>query len=176
MKKIIALILCISMSLGISAFAIGDMEEPEVTVKVICNSFDEEYIKNIEFDDGTKVSDYNYTIQYMPQLTRDPSYILYYFNSAMWITRDGLVSLSLNPTQRVRDSSTLRESGWNLLKNPTYGQGSNPNWPKLQANANCFYWQYICHWEYANTKEYWNIEPSRTANSYVGVVATACNP
>lgn len=177
MKKALTFILVFSVILCITVSAKENIEKnAEVVVEVLTNDYDEEYIKNIEFDDGTKVGDYNYVIKYAEKVTRDPVYINYYFTAAMWITRDGVVSLSLAPTQRVRDSATLRESGWNLLKNPSIGQGGSAHWPKTTDAQNCFYWQYLCHWEFANTKEYWNIEPSRTASNYTSVILHGCNP
>ena len=43
-----------------------DSDEAEVVVEVYINNYDEEYIKNWTFDDGTKVCDYNYVITYQP--------------------------------------------------------------------------------------------------------------
>ena len=62
-----------------------DSDEAEVVVEVYINNYDEEYIKNWTFDDGTKVCDYNYVITYQPV---PRSYALgQYFDFAAWITR-----------------------------------------------------------------------------------------
>jgi hypothetical protein len=37
-------------------------------------------------------------------------------------------------------------------------------------------WQYDCHYSFAPNKDYWNLEPHRTASSYLQVVLAACNP
>lgn len=177
MKKLITFLLMFTMISAITASAVeASQDKPEVTVEVIAGTPSEADIANIEFDDGTKVGDYDFEVTYVKKVTRDPAYISYYFNSAMWITRDGVVSLSLAPTDRVRKDSTLRESGWNILKSSSTGLGGNANWPKTSAAQQCFYWQYLCHWQFANAKDYWNIEPSRSASSYASVVAHGCNP
>lgn len=164
--------LCMVSFLSINVLAAKD-SNGKVTVKVLTSNHDEEYFKNLELDDGSKISDYDYTIEYVVDKTRDPVLITYYFSSVAWITRDGVVSLSLDPTQELRDSSTLRDSGWNVLTNVFQNE---PDWPKDASKLQTFHWQYDCHWSFANDKDYWNLEPSRTASSYLAVVLAGCNP
>lgn len=142
----------------------------EVIVDVYINAFDEEYIKNIAFDDGTIVGDYDYIINYFPM----PRYTNLgdYFNYAGWITRDGIVSLSLDPVSAVRTDATMRDTAWNALSHDYYGFGAHPNW----RNGQVMEWQYHCHYWFANDKERWNLEPHRTAGGYLEVVAARCNP
>lgn len=179
LRKIICYFMSIALvgMIGIPVFASETKEDnPEVVVRVYANSHDEEYILNIPFDDGTVVGDYNYSIEYVTQKTRDPIYITYFFDYVGWITRDGVVSLSLDPSDDVRKNSSSRDSAWNILKDPTYGVGNDANWPTQSSNVQTLKWQYDCHWSFANSKDYWNLEPSRTASSYAAVVLAGCNP
>lgn len=145
-------------------------DEPEVIVEVAINKHDEEFIAGIEFDDGTKVGDYNYVIRYIPT---PRSYALSrYFDYAAWITRDGVVSLSLDPNDTVRKSSSEKEIAWNCLASVENGFAGSSWW----YNETCLKWQYDCHFSFAWFKDYWNLEPSRTASSYAEVVKAKCNP
>ncbi len=99
-----------------------------------------------------------------------------YFNYAAWITRDGMVSLSLDPVQDVRSNTSTAETAWGYLKDKEAVFGLNPNWPNTTDTQNCFYWQYKYHANYAPFKDRWNLEPHRTAGSYIAVVLAACNP
>lgn len=183
LKKVFAVVMTAAMLLtcgGITAFAAErtneDEEDAEVIVTVYVNNHDEDYILNIPFDDGTVVGDYDYSIEYIPHYTRDPIYLTYFFDYVGWITRDGVVSLSLDPTSDVRNNTSSRDSAWNILKDPTYGVGGSPKWPTATSNVKTFRWQYDCHWSFAKNKDYWNIEPSRTASNYAAVVLASCNP
>ena len=145
-------------------------EKPEVIVEVAINNHDESFIAEIEFEDGSKVADYNYEIRY---IATPRSYALSrYFDYAAWITRDGEVSLSLDPKDFVRKSSSEKEIAWNCLASVDNGFGGSSSW----YNATCLKWQYDCHFSFANGKDYWNLEPWRTAASYWDVVSSACNP
>lgn len=181
MKKKIGRVLCLLMAIALtvgltSGLTVSAESIPEITVTVYANNYDEEYIESIELDDGTTVGDYEYSVEYITQKTRDPIYITYYFDFAGWITRDGVVSLSLDPADIVRSDSSLWLPAWNILKDPTYGVGRNSNWPTDSTQVQTLKWQYDCHCTFANDKDYWNLEPSRTAGSYLAVVLAACNP
>lgn len=63
--SIIAMMLIAAILVGFAAPTVLAAETPEVVVTVYVNAHDEEYIKNIEFDDGTTIMKYNiyvYTI------------------------------------------------------------------------------------------------------------------
>ena len=132
---------------------------------------DENFAENIVFDDGTKLSDYDYTLTHAIQ-PRGFYPIADYFNYAAWITRDGVRSLSLDPNSKVRTNSTYKNDGWRVLSSTTQGFGGSPYW----KNTKVMKWQYDCHYSFAANKNYWNLEPHRTASSYAQVVAKACNP
>lgn len=165
-------------SLGEFVFATETMveNEPEIIVEVLVNNNGEEFIENIEFDDGTVVGDYDYEIRYVTKLTRDPIYITYFFDSVAWVTRENGITLSLDPTEEVRTDSDMRTSAWNVLKDPVYGFGKERYWPTDSNKLETFKWQYDCHFNFAKTKATWNIEPWRTASNYLVVVANGCNP
>ena len=145
--------------------------ETEVEVEVYLNEFDEEYIKNVEFDDGSKVGDYTYTVEYARR-TRINTTLGNYFSYAAWIKRDGVVTLSLKPKNTVRYNRTTKNTAWNVLKNKTTGMGGSSNW----KNETTLKWQYDCHFDFATFKDYWNLEPHRKASSYAAVVIAKCNP
>ena len=148
-----------------------DSDEAEVVVEVYINNYDEEYIKNWTFDDGTKVCDYNYVITYQPV---PRSYALgQYFDFAAWIPRTEGISLSLAPNSEVRASSSLKEIAWNCLASTENGFGAQANFAN---NEQVLKWQYDCHFTFANQKDRWNLEPWRTASSYAEVVLKGCNP
>ena len=153
-----------------------EQDEDTVVVEVIFTDCEEEEIQKWELDDGTTVGDHNYTIQYS-DIRPFSDNILGdggngYFSSAAWITRDGVVSLQLAPTTKTRSSWNEAQKGWSIVTSATTVTSSK-YWPK---DSTCLYWQYKCHFEFANSKAYWNLEPSRKAGSYVEVVSGLCNP
>lgn len=78
-----------------------------------------------------------------------------FFKSGSWITRDGLISLSLMP----RDGGIGNEGAdrtWNTVKTRF---SSSSNW----KNTSVMQQQYNCHFWYGMIKTPWNLEPSRTS-------------
>lgn len=157
-----------------------DLSDAKVTVQVYVNNYDEEFIKNVEFDDGTIVGDYDYTIEYVNNISRDAYYIPEYFEYCAWISREDPnghnISLSLDPKLAVRYDATKKDAAWNALADPYGGAASNSYWPTNAQKLETFHWQYDCHFIGAKEKDCWNIEPTRTANSYLSVLAAKCNP
>lgn len=146
-------------------------ESGVIVVDVIKNDHDEEYIKNIVLDDGSKVGDHDYVINYSTKATRGTSLPSFYY--AAYITRDGVVSLSLDPVFNVRQNKTVANDAWNNeILNPANGIVNDYRW----KNAKVMKWQYDCHGAWARDKEYWNLEPHRVANSYLYVELKRCNP
>ena len=173
--SIIAMLLIAAILVGFAAPTVLAAETPEVVVTVYANAHDEDYIKNIQFDDGTTVGDYNYVIEYATK-TRDTSDLITYFDYVGWIDRDGVISLSLDPVDAVRNTYSSMQSAWTALEKPENGVSTDANWPTESANLQTLRWQYDCHWTFAKTKDYWNLEPSRTANNYLAVIMGECNP
>ena len=89
-----------------------------------------------------------------------------YFNSVQWITRDGVLSLSIDhknvQLSKVDDSFSEIEARFS----------SDPNW----RNRDSLYAQYYCHVIFAQLKNPWNIEPHRTETSWIQMLLTGCNP
>ena len=149
-------------------------------VEVLYNEFDEEYIKNMTLDDGTKINEYDYSISYAkPLFPSTPTLFSYYpigdyFSFAGWITRDGTISLSTDPKLAVRIDRYKKDQAWLALSSPTAGFGSHSNW----KNSTVMKWQFDCHFDkFPGTfKPEWNLEPSRTASSYQQVLNAFCNP
>lgn len=171
-KSFVCFVLVIILvNLSIPAIAAAQRKNVQsIEVQVIINSYDEDYIKSVVLDDGSKIGDYDYVISY---ISAPRSYgIARYFNYAAWITRDDGITLSLEPKDTVRISYDEKEDAWDLLRSSDSGYGGQSRW----QNEQCMKWQFDCHYSFANTKTYWNIEPWRTASSYIQVVASACNP
>ena len=177
-----------------------------IEVEILLDSTDGDFAENIVFDDGTRLADYEYNITYvtdhqnpmtyatgladyqnpMTYATglndyQNPAYGIMpmsyypigdYFNYAAWITRNGEISLSLDPKVSVRTTGAGRDAGWRAISSTTQGFGSHSYWKNTQVMK----WQYECHYWFAEDKEYWNLEPHRTASSYAAVVVAKCNP
>ena len=181
MKKyifgLLATIIAITSVSGLIAFAADNNDNKDkIIVEVIVNEYGDDAIKDIELDDGTHIGDYEYEIIHTTKLTRDPAYIANYFKQAIWITRNDVISLSLIPHDTVRNSKSEKDKAWTILSGTATGLGGHKNWPILSQKVKTFKWQYDCHFYFANSKAEWNIEPSRSANSYAAVVAKKCNP
>lgn len=97
-----------------------------------------------------------------------------YFSSGKWITRDGLISLSLTHKPYLLSGSTndrmfKQADSWNKV---VAKHRSNSRW----RNQNSLYNQYICHYGYVTYKNPWNLEPSRPDVGLVKTIAKRCNP
>lgn len=98
-----------------------------------------------------------------------------YFSSGKWITRDGIVSLSLTHKPYLTSASDVGEAGvkkkdsWSKVKTRF---SSSVNWKNTAGLEK----QFNCHFDFAKFKNPWNIEPARPNTSYAHHVAKACNP
>ena len=177
-QKVTALLLCAIILTAFipAAFAYSSNSdlEPEITVEVYVNQYDEEYIRNIVLDDGTVIGDHTYEILYVQPKTRssNSNNLEEYFHYVAWITRDEGISLSLNPMEDVRRNASVRESAWKLLKDPWFGVGGSSNWYNEEGLRD----QYDCHAAFAPTKEFWNLEPWRPVVSWASMIISQCNP
>lgn len=99
-----------------------------------------------------------------------------YFDSIKWITRSGVVSLSIMPSQQFKNLPTdssrygaaIEESWGIILRN----YSGNSKWKNTASMKG----QYRCHAWYAKGKYPWNIEPHRTETDFNKIVAKFCNP
>ncbi|MCU4842078.1 MULTISPECIES: DUF2599 domain-containing protein [Bacillus cereus group] len=96
-----------------------------------------------------------------------------YFSSGNWITRDGMVSLSLEPTSvltKLIVNRAIRTDSWNKVKD-TFSM--DDQWGNTSSMQN----QYLCHYDFAKSfKTPWNLEPHRPDVGYLKTVAATCNP
>lgn len=101
----------------------------------------------------------------------------YYFQSSKWISRSGVISLSLSPKQSwVRTvvhgdnpnaSASLKNDSWQTVLNNYSGHS---NW----RNTSSMRSQYMCHVHWAGYwKTPWNLEPHRTGTA---IASNSCNP
>ena len=167
----LALIFVLTTNVYAGTILAEETKSEKIMVEVLVDNNDENFAENIVFDDGTRLSDYDYTVKHVIQ-PRGFYPIADYFDYAAWITRDGVRSLSIDPKTKVRTNSTYKNDGWRVLSSTTHGFGSSPYWKNTQVMK----WQYDCHYSFAANKDYWNLEPHRTASSYAQVVLKACNP
>lgn len=82
-----------------------------------------------------------------------------YFKSGVWITRDGVVSLSLMPRDGGIGNES-REGTWAHVKNVF---SSSSKWKNTAMMTE----QYNCHFRYGMLKTPWNLEPHRTSINHV---------
>lgn len=79
-----------------------------------------------------------------------------YFSSGQWITRNGVVSLSLYPINPKTWSTIAVGYAWDAV---TAMYSSSSNW----RNASVMREQFYCHALFAAWKTPWNLEPSKTS-------------
>lgn len=101
-----------------------------------------------------------------------------YFKSVKWITRNGVVSLSIAPSNKLFGSTYNNANilalhaatAWELLYKKHKSNSKWKNTSSLEA-------QFNCHVMFAGpNKVPWNIEPHRTENNWSVVIANGCNP
>lgn len=113
---------------------------------------------------------------YYPKARANETYSTF-FNSTKWITRSGVVSLSINfkekgmyPSNLPNANAAASEKAWQLLYKKHKGD-------KQWKNTTPMYNQFLCHAVAAGTyKNPWNIEPHRTETSLAKTIAKGCNP
>lgn len=100
-----------------------------------------------------------------------------YFSSASWITRSGMISLSVQPKNLVLKASgspnvtaAIRTDSFNKLQARHSGDSK---WKNTSSMRN----QYLCHVDLAQRfKTPWNLEPHRPTVSYAKTLKAFCNP
>jgi len=180
MKKIINFCLVFFIVFGfltprLEAHASYNYEKERIIVEVLVNRFDVSYLENIDLGDGTVVGDHDFLIIENPSSlfgSRSHDRLGYHFNTAAWITRDGVISLSLDPTRNVRTNQAARDRAWADLSSTRVGLGGHRNWNNTAAMRA----QYNCHFTWATNKNRWNLEPHRTSTNIVWTALRGCNP
>lgn len=124
----------------------------------------------ISVDSENMVSDASVSVRALTYTFSD------YFSAGSWITRSGVVSLSLTPKGLVDSrkngvlSGVIEDDSWAKVKSKF---SSSSKWSNTAGLKD----QYLCHYRVAaGWKSPWNIEPSRPDVSYAATVAKACNP
>ena len=178
MKKLMSIMLAAAMALSLMVpAALAGSNQDQVVVTVIVGSDNPEDIEKLQFDDGTCVGDYDYTIRYADTaVTRSPVDLIDYFVYAYWMYRGNELCLALDPRMSVRTNYDEKEAAWDVLADPANGVASSSYWPTDPQKEKTFRWQYDCHYVGAMNEEEWNLEPHRTANSFTAVLLARCNP
>ena len=109
----------------------------------------------------------------------DPMWGKDLIKSVNWISRSGVVSMSIVPTGWNRFNVGFQpaiSAGWSeaLSKTPTK-TFKKKKYNRAKANTTRMYWQYRCHQVAAFTKSSWNLEPSKIRNTYLDYVRNLCN-
>lgn len=171
-KTLFAVLLAVViLTLGVSpVYARSNPPDDVIIVEVVVGTIEKDELERIEFDDGTTLGDYEYVV--IPLLSRRSYEIQMYLEYGAWITRDGVVSLSIQPKDNVRNNRATMETAWSIISSPVSGFGSSSYW----QNGHTMWLQYLCHFEFANSKVFWNLEPHRNTSNYLWVVANGCNP
>lgn len=127
---------------------------------------------------GTKITqhiDYKNQKNIQYPIVADPLYSVgYFFDSAKWITRNGVVSLSLKPNNILRialitGSASMKQYSWDAIYNKFH---KSSKWKNTSSMKKQFY----CHWYFAQFKSKFNLEPSRPSVSWPKMIASGCNP
>ena len=100
-----------------------------------------------------------------------------YFNSTKWITRSGVVSLSINykssglyPSNLPNANAAAAYKAWEVLYARHKNDSKWKNTKSMEA-------QFICHSStIGKLKNPWNIEPHRTETNLVATIAKKCTP
>lgn len=101
-----------------------------------------------------------------------------YFTSSKWITRDGVVSLSVTPKSsgplikapNGNARMVAASKAWTILYNKHKGSSNWKNTASMKA-------QFECHVTMAQSfKTPWNLEPHRTTTSLTETIKKGCNP
>ncbi len=108
-------------------------------------------------------------------IVADPMYTVgSLFDSAKWITRNGVVSLSLKPNGTLRaamvtGSTAMKKYSWQSIYHKFH---KSSKW----SNTGSMKKQYYCHWYFAIAKSKFNLEPSRPYVSWFEMIKSRCNP
>lgn len=115
-------------------------------------------------------------VQYPVVIQPRVSFTKYFSTDSGWITRDGVVSLSLYPSEYTQSLSALTSlaalnESWGLVKEAFSGSSK---W----YNTDGMYDQYLCHFYIAalTKKPTYNLEPSRPNVGLAATIAAQCNP
>lgn len=96
-----------------------------------------------------------------------------------WISRDGVVSMSIEPTGWNRFNAGFGPAitaGWEEAKNKTPRTIiSGRIYSRSTADTTQMFWQYRCHQVGAFAKGSWNLEPHRYRSTYQDYVFNLCN-
>ncbi len=105
-----------------------------------------------------------------------PTKFSQYYSKSKWITRKGMVSLSLYPKKPAYQDppgmagAHLQKYRWKVVYDKHHKSSKWKNTASMKA-------QLHCHADYPKKfKIPWNIEPHRTESNYLKVVAKGCNP
>lgn len=99
----------------------------------------------------------------------------YYYKSSKWITRSGVVSLSIDPKANAWTGSSIagnvfkQKDRWDVIVKKHSGSKNWKNSASLKAQLNC-------HADLAKSvKTPWNLEPHRKTTNYAVVLKHLCN-
>lgn len=162
-----------------------ELNNGHVTVsKEKMDSYRNSYIETFGTDDGFDESEIQSHAQELMDMSLASNTSTYgrqmikkYFEKIQWITRNGVVSLSIYPTKEFSSGTyghsylfAMAEESWGII---VRNYSNNSKW----KNTLSLKQQYKCHVIYArNAKVPWNIEPHRTETNFANVIKKGCNP
>ncbi|NYE02345.1 hypothetical protein BJY21_003529 [Kineosphaera limosa] len=116
---------------------------------------------------GSQASGQSPTAQESQRPSDDVTQLPRLVDNAAWVTREGETALVISPSQLLRDSSgeEVYDEAWRRVvvaipKADTPGMRD----------------QFVCHAQFASTKDAWYLEPARPAVGYWRTVSAGCNP
>ena len=179
MNKIISFLICLTLALTclIANPVYGEDDGFSLTGDEYLEIYNAAFAKQTN-SYKTVYRDQNITMDMLKASIKTYTYNEY-FKSVKWITRKGVVSLSITPTSKLygrtykNNANVLAvhaATAWSLLYKKHKSSSKWKNTASLEA-------QFNCHVIYAGRNNTpWNIEPHRTETNWAVVVAKACNP
>ena len=177
---------CISMPAPTQVFAVTNENDASITNSYensITETDPDFYLKlyqALENKDNTVYphSYESYDLSAVDRASIDNETFNDYFSSCQWINRNGVISLSIQPTSKLLSSGNVNGNvlaarasrAFTLLKNKYSSSSYWKNTASMEA-------QFHCHVLAAGgMKTPWNIEPHRTESNWAKVFAAKCNP
>lgn len=174
-KTLLALTLCIISVNGVAYANEGEKSITEMTYEEkvdLLNSYSLDFIENNVEDIEILVESIEKDEMEKPELLAEanPYNMNDYYDYYGKITRDGMLSFSIDPKNTVRTSKSKASTAYSAFYAKYRNDADFKKGPTSTEN------QYWCHFNYAKYKDRWNLEPVRPVVSNTQMIAKLCNP
>lgn len=174
-KSLLALTLCIISFNGVAYANEEEKTIDKMTYKEkidLLNSYSLDFIENNKEEVDLLANSIEKDESKIPNLRAlQNSYNMNdYFDYYGKITRDGMLSFSLDPKNTVRILKSNASNAYSAFYDKYQDDDDFKKGPQSTEN------QYWCHFNYAKIKDRWNLEPVRPVVSGSQMVVKLCNP